>query len=111
MTRVTIQKVMPTLPVSELRTHQAQVLARLQEGPVLLTQRGRGAGVLVHPDQWNKVMSYLEQYEAILGLKGPVTQLLSSSSLQPRKAGSAKHLDIHISDDFDEPLEDFAEYM
>lgn len=25
--------------------------------------------------------------------------------------GSAKHLNITMSDDFDEPLEDFAEYM
>ena len=29
----------------------------------------------------------------------------------PRKAGSAKHLGITISDDFDEPLDDFSEYM
>ncbi|MGB0386148.1 MAG: type II toxin-antitoxin system Phd/YefM family antitoxin [Ardenticatenaceae bacterium] len=28
-----------------------------------------------------------------------------------RKAGSRKHLGIVMSDDFDEPLEDFAEYM
>lgn len=28
-----------------------------------------------------------------------------------RKAGSGKHLGIVMSDDFDEPLEDFAEYM
>jgi len=28
-----------------------------------------------------------------------------------RKAGSAKHLNIVMADDFDEPLEDFAEYM
>jgi Protein of unknown function (DUF2281) len=28
-----------------------------------------------------------------------------------RKAGKGKHLNIIMSDDFDEPLEDFAEYM
>jgi hypothetical protein len=28
-----------------------------------------------------------------------------------RRAGRAKHLNIQMSDDFDEPLEDFAEYM
>jgi len=28
-----------------------------------------------------------------------------------RKVGSAKDLDIQISDDFDEPLDDFVEYM
>jgi prevent-host-death family protein len=53
-------KVLPTMPVSELRTHQAEILNQLQQTPVLLTQRGQGAGVLVHPDTWNKVMEQLE---------------------------------------------------
>lgn len=29
----------------------------------------------------------------------------------PRKAGKGKYLNIVMADDFDEPLEDFAEYM
>ena len=28
--------------------------------PVLLTQRGHAAGVLVHPDQWNRLIDALE---------------------------------------------------
>lgn len=53
-------KVLPTMPVSELRTQQAAILHQLQQTPVLLTQRGQGAGVLVHPDTWNKVVEQLE---------------------------------------------------
>ena len=53
-------KVLPTLPVSDLRTQQAAILNQLQETPVLLTQRGQGAGVLVHPDTWNKMIEQLE---------------------------------------------------
>jgi PHD/YefM family antitoxin component YafN of YafNO toxin-antitoxin module len=53
-------KVLPTLPVSDLRTHQAAILDQLQETPILLTQRGQSAGVLVHPDTWNKMVEQLE---------------------------------------------------
>lgn len=53
-------KVLPTLPVSDLRTQQAVILSQLTETPVLLTQRGQGAGVLVHPDTWNKLIEQLE---------------------------------------------------
>ncbi len=38
-------------------------------------------------------------------------QRFDGSEIQPRKAGSAKHLGIRIAEDFDEPLEDFVEYM
>jgi antitoxin (DNA-binding transcriptional repressor) of toxin-antitoxin stability system len=45
--------------------------------------------------------------------QGKVVQLLpvlSGSTVSPRKAGSAKGL-IAMSDDFDDPLGDFSEYM
>ena len=53
-------KVLPTMPVSELRTQQAAILNQIHETPILLTQRGQGAGVLVHPDTWNKMVEQLE---------------------------------------------------
>ena len=59
-------KAMSTMPVSDLRTRQASIIAQLRESPILLTQRGRGAGVLVHPDQWNEMVELLEDYEDIL---------------------------------------------
>jgi hypothetical protein len=47
---------LPTMPVSELRARQAEILDQLRESPVLLTRAGHGAGVLVHPRVWNDVL-------------------------------------------------------
>lgn len=56
-------KVMPTIPVSDLRTKQAKVLTDLKETPILLTQRGHSAGILVHPDLWNEMVEMLTDYQ------------------------------------------------
>lgn len=48
----------------------------------------------------------------VLKLKTPDKVANSSSTTPPRpRFGSGKHLNIVMSDDFDEPLEDFAAYM
>jgi hypothetical protein len=47
---------LPTMPVSELRNRQAEIIAQLRESPILLTRAGHGAGVLVHPRVWNDVL-------------------------------------------------------
>lgn len=59
-------KIIPTIPVSDLRTKQAAILAQLEETPILLTQRGHGAGILVHPDLWNEMVELLADYDDIL---------------------------------------------
>ena len=51
------------VPISELRLRQSEVLERLPEGPVLLTQHGRAAAVLVTPEQWNEIIEHLEFLE------------------------------------------------
>ncbi len=61
-----MHKAMPTMPVSELRTRQSAILAQLDDTPILLTQRGHGAGVLVHPDLWNEMVELLADYEDTL---------------------------------------------
>jgi PHD/YefM family antitoxin component YafN of YafNO toxin-antitoxin module len=57
---------MPTLPVSSLRNKQAEVIAKLDETPVLLTRDGYGAGVLVHPDKWNQLIAELARLQRII---------------------------------------------
>lgn len=52
---------------------------------------------------------YLQQYQR--DKKYDVAQSFTNGLRRPRKAGSGKHLKIVMSEDFDEPLEDFAEYM
>jgi PHD/YefM family antitoxin component YafN of YafNO toxin-antitoxin module len=61
----TLYKAMPTMPVSDLRTHQAEIIATLDNTPIMLTNRGEGAGVLVHPNTWNKLVEEVERYRRL----------------------------------------------
>jgi prevent-host-death family protein len=47
-------------PISDLRLRQSELLSRLSEGPVVLTQRGRAAVVLVDPGYWNQIVEELD---------------------------------------------------
>lgn len=57
---------MPTLPVSDLRNKQAEIVGKLDETPILLTRGGYGAGVLVHPEKWNQLMAELARLYRLL---------------------------------------------
>ena len=48
------------VPISDLRAQQNAILERLAEHPVVLTQHGRAAAVLVHPEQWNRLVETAE---------------------------------------------------
>lgn len=50
------------IPISRLRQEQNEILARLPEGPVVLTQYGDAAAVLVDPQQWNRIVEELETW-------------------------------------------------
>ena len=57
---------MPTLPVSDLRNKQAEVVKQLDQTPILLTRGGHSAGVLVHPDKWNQLMAELARLQRMI---------------------------------------------
>jgi prevent-host-death family protein len=53
--------VIPELvPISGLRTRQNEILDQLADRPVVLTQHGRAAAVLVSPEQWNLLVEMVE---------------------------------------------------
>lgn len=58
--------VLPTLPITDLRTKQPEVLSHLQQSPVVLTHHGHGAAVLVSPDQWNAQQLELQRLRALV---------------------------------------------
>lgn len=71
----------------------------------------------VNPQQLQLLVSrFLQLYlhrEQMVDVKSQVERLLApidDMSNRPR-FGSGKHLNITMTDDFDEPLDDFAEYM
>ena len=90
------------------------------ELPEPLTQQLQNSGL--SPEQLEPlvirlIQLYLHQQEvrATVNLFEQATlaesdETISSKPGRPR-FGSGKHLNIQMSDDFDEPLEDFAEYM
>ena len=51
------------VPISELRKRQAEVLAALGKGPAILTQRGKGAAVLLGFDAYNRLLEELEDLQ------------------------------------------------
>jgi hypothetical protein len=53
--------VLPTMPITDLRTNQPELLKRLRQSPIVLTRQGHEAGVLVHPRVWNHVVEVYER--------------------------------------------------
>lgn len=58
--------VLPTLPITDLRTKQPEILSHLQQSPVVLTHHGHGAAVLVNPDHWNAQQSELRRLRLLV---------------------------------------------
>lgn len=54
------------VPVSDMSTQQAQVLAKLEAGPVILAQQSKPAAVMVSPSEWDALARRLEIAEALV---------------------------------------------
>lgn len=52
------------VPISDLRTDQAAVLARLDRAPVILAQRSKPRAVLVSVSQWDEMANELRRLRA-----------------------------------------------
>ncbi len=90
--------VMPTLPITDLRTKQPEVLNGLQESPVVLTHRGRDAAVLVSPKQWNKQQLELRHLRLVaeamaIEAKGEPTIPLAEVKRRIAEKQKAAHVD------------------
>ncbi len=47
-------------PITQMRNRQNEILVQLQQGPILLTQHGKPAAMMIDPGQWNQLMAELE---------------------------------------------------
>jgi prevent-host-death family protein len=54
------------VPISDLRLRQSEVLAKLENGPVILTQHSRARAVLMDYDAWRRLMEELEDMDDAL---------------------------------------------
>lgn len=60
-----METVQQIVPISEMRTDQANVLAKMEKAPVVLAQRSRPRAVLVSIDQWNAMATELRRFRAL----------------------------------------------
>ena len=68
----TLQPIRPipsVRPISSLRHNQDQILAAMDEEPVVLSQRGSERAVLVSVEQWNQMVELLETYRGVWRLE------------------------------------------
>ena len=78
------------LPISDLRHRQNEILASLQKGPVILTQRGRGAAVLLSLDEWNMLLERLSRSD----FQGRATAGAAISWTQPYRCSRARMMNL-----------------
>jgi PHD/YefM family antitoxin component YafN of YafNO toxin-antitoxin module len=52
--------------VSDLKNRHLEVLAKLEQGPVLLASRNQPTAVLLSPELWNEIVDILEDYEDLM---------------------------------------------
>jgi prevent-host-death family protein len=70
--------------VSDLKNHHLEVLAKLERGPVVIASRNQPAAVLLSPEQWDEIVSLLEDYEdALLTRERLRSAEANSDELQP----------------------------
>ncbi len=55
----------PIIPVSDLRYKAKEILSQVADRPVVITQRGRAAAVLVDFDSYNEMARRLEVLEEL----------------------------------------------
>jgi len=78
--------IIPTLVgISDLRIRQSEILDKLQQGPIVLTQRTQPVAVLVSPEQWNQLVEQLEDLQDAL--------------------------DVALAHEANDPTMDFADYL
>jgi prevent-host-death family protein len=56
-------------PLSDLKNRQREILAQLAKGPVILTEHGRGAAVLLSMQEWQLISEQLRTLEDTQALR------------------------------------------
>jgi prevent-host-death family protein len=61
-----VERVPELIPISDIRQRQVEILGRLANGPVILTQHGRAAAVMLSPAEYNRLIDALEDLQDAL---------------------------------------------
>ncbi|MEZ4727840.1 MAG: type II toxin-antitoxin system prevent-host-death family antitoxin [Caldilineaceae bacterium] len=61
-----MEKVQQIEPISTMQLRPAEVLAKLENGPVILAQRSKPVAVVVSVALWDRIAAYVEDLEDAL---------------------------------------------
>ena len=64
-----MDRVQQIVPISEMAIHQHEVMRLLTKGPVVLASRSRPAAVLVSVQDWDSLITELEELRDIVDLQ------------------------------------------
>jgi prevent-host-death family protein len=59
-----MQRIMPILPITDLRNQAKEVLSQAQHEPVVITQNGRPSAVLINYALYNQLVERIQKLEA-----------------------------------------------
>jgi prevent-host-death family protein len=97
-------------PISDLKNYKEVLKDVTVSKPVFLTKNGRGMYAIVALDEYESMQSSLDFYQDYLKNNEMVNVRINEESDISYGRGCLKGK-IWMSDDFDEPLECFKEYM
>ena len=112
-------------PVSDLRQNMAEITESIdaENRPVILTKHGRGKYILLGLEEYNRIIAITELYKAIDdGIVDIEAGRVSDFKIFAEKAAVPEVKNrrlafgclkgkINVPDDFNEPLDDFEDYM
>lgn len=55
--------ILTTRPISEFRQNQASIMEAMESGPVVLTQHGKDAAVIMTSEYYNTIIKLLRKYQ------------------------------------------------
>lgn len=76
-----MQRIMPILPVTDLRNQAREALDQAQKQPVVITQNGRPSAVLLNYQAYNDLVDQVAQLQAQLHEERLTWSRLSEASL------------------------------
>ncbi|MEZ4865407.1 MAG: type II toxin-antitoxin system Phd/YefM family antitoxin [Caldilineaceae bacterium] len=56
-----MQLALEAVPITSFKNGPNEVVKKIAQQPLLLTQHGRTVAVVVHPDQWNEMVTQLSE--------------------------------------------------
>jgi len=80
------------VPISEMRLRQNELLERVSDKPILLTQHGRAVAVLLGPEPYNRLLEQLEDLQLALDAAEVLAQREAVTDFEAYLAERGEHV-------------------